>query len=432
MKKYLSISFILLTFSTFAQDTNQALVNLVQQALTNSARLKEQQILLTTGDARRAILKSNEKPQVSAEASYSRVDPVGAFAIPLPGFEGTVKFLPNNNYATNGVVNYVIYDWGRNKANIEKILLEMEQNKMGLEGLKNALAYQVAQLYYGVVYLQKAIKVQEDQVKLIEQNAKIINNRIKNGDDIDYNLIQTQVRGKNAETRVIDLKGQLERQYIFLGNLIGGDAHSLIPTNAELKITFAEISAEAAFDQAVTNSWDLKGLQQKEVVLQKDNSITALSLRPTLGSSATVGFKNGIQPDIDQFRFNWAGGVKFSMPIYNGKRASLQKQLTDIQIDANRQAIQSTTQQLRRDLASAQNDLNTAQLKYQLAARNVYQAEYGLKLARVRLENGVSIPLEIEQAEAGIEQARFDQLQYEYQQIQAKLEINRLISNKFW
>lgn len=432
MKKHLFIAIIFLSFSTLAQDKNQALVTLVRQALEHSPRIKEQIMLGGADDARRLITETTLKPQVNAEASYTRLDPVGKAIIPIPGFERELVFVPNNNYNTNGSVSYIIYDWGKTKANVEKILLEIEHNKSRTEGSKNALAYQVAQLYYGIVYLHKAMKVQQNQVKLIEENGKIISNRIKNGDDIDYNLIQTQVRGKNAETRLIDLQGQLEKQYIYLSNLIGSDARQLISDNAELKVDFGNISPEETYSQAITNSWDLRTLQNKEAVLQKDIAISHISGLPTLGSSATVGFKNGFQPDIDKFRLNWVAGVKFSMPIYTGKRGLYQKQLAQAQIDANKQAMEGTKQLLSRDIEAAQNDLKTAQLKYQLAERNVFQAEYGLKLARVRLENGVSLPLEIQQAETGVEQARFDQLQYDYQQLLAKLEINRLMSTKFW
>ena len=67
-----------------------------------------------------------------------------------------------------------------------------------------------------------------------------------------------------------------------------------------------------------------------------------------------------------------------------------------------------------------------------MATSNIFQAEYSLKLAKNRLVNGVSTPLEIQSAETGLEEAKFNLLQYDFQALLAKLEISRLSGVKFW
>ena len=73
-----------------------------------------------------------------------------------------------------------------------------------------------------------------------------------------------------------------------------------------------------------------------------------------------------------------------------------------------------------------------AKQKKELAAQNILQAEYTVKLAKVRLENGVSTPLEIQAAETGLEESKFSLLQYDYQALMAKIEIAKLAGLKFW
>lgn len=416
----------------FAQSTEQVLPKLINQAIEYSPRVKEQQQLLTTGDYRIKVQETGLKPQVSGELSYSRVDPIAQATLPVNGEPRTIQFQPHNNYNASVGASYVIYDWGRFKAGVQKTLLEIQQQGGGIETLKHTLAYQVTQLYYSIVYLQKAIVVQQEQVKLVQENGKIIADRIKSGDALDYDAIQTQVRYKNAEMRVIDLQGQLEKQFIFLSSLIGSDARKLIPANAELQFPYAKSDLQTAYNEAIQNNVDLKYLLSKESILEQEVKISGMSSLPTLAANASVGVRNGYLPDISILRPNSLLGVKLSIPIYTGKRGAYNTQIAKINLDAAKQGTESQKVQISRDLENAYNDIKVANQKKELAVSNVFQAEYGLKLAKNRLANGVSTPLEIQAAETGLEEAKFNLLQYDYQALMAKLEIGRLSGVKFW
>lgn len=434
MKNQIKYIFTLLTISqlALAQEKNETLATFVRQAIEYSPRIKEQQQLAASGEFRKKITETNLLPQVNGEVSYARIDPVGKALIPIPGVDGAIQFLPNNNYNTNIGATYLIYDWGKTKASVEKTLLEIQQTNTGIEGLKHTLAYQVASLYYGIIYLQKAIEVQKKQIVIGDENGKLVNNRIKNGDALDYESLQGEVRTKNLVIRLVDLQGQLEKQYIYLSNLTGQDVRKMMPTNGSFKTDSPEISIENAYSQAISNSWDIKMLKDKAAIISKDIALAKINGLPNLGASATVGLKNGIQPDINQFRLNSQFGFRLTMPIYTGKKGVYQESLAKTNLDANNQAIESQKLTLSRDIENANNDLKIAKQKFDLAERNIYQAEYGLKLARTRLTNGVSTPLEMQTAETMVEEAQFNQLQYEYQMTLAKLELNRLTGLKFW
>jgi outer membrane protein TolC len=294
------------------------------------------------------------------------------------------------------------------------------------------LAYQVSQLYFSIIYLQKAIVVQQDQVKLVQENGKIITDRIKSGDALEYDAVQVQVRYKNAEMRVIDLQGQLERQYIFLSSLIGSDARKLIAANAELHFAYGKTDMQSAYNEAIVNNVDLKGLFIKESVLAQEVKISSMSSLPTLAANASLGVRNGYLPDIAILRPNSSIGVKLSISIYTGKRGEYNTQIAKIHLDAAKQGTESQKIQISRDLENAYNDIKVANQKKELAKSNIFQAEYSLKLAKNRLVNGVSTPLEIQSAETGLEEAKFNLLQYDYQALLAKLEISKLSGVKFW
>jgi len=415
-----------------AQSSEQVLSKFINQAIDYSPRVKEQQQLLGVGDYRIKVQETGLKPQVSGDVSYSRVDPIAKATLPVNGEPRIIQFQPHNNYNASIAASYVIYDWGRFKESVKKTVLEIQQQSGGIEILKHTLAYQVSQLYFSIIYLQKSILVQQDQVKLVQENGKIITDRIKSGDALEYDAVQVQVRYKNAEMRVIDLQGQLERQYIFLSSLIGSDARKSIPINAELQFVYGKIDMQSTYNEAIVNNVDLKGLLIKESVLAQEVKISSMSSLPTLAANASLGVRNGYLPDIAILRPNSLIGVKLSIPIYTGKRGEYNTQIAKINLDAAKQGTESQKIQISRDLENAYNDIKVANQKKELAASNIFQAEYSLKLAKKRLENGVSTPLEIQSAETGLEEAKFNLLQYDYQALLAKLEISRLSGVKFW
>ena len=171
---------------------------------------------MCSSDLRTKIQEAALKPTIQSEIGVTRIDPVAKAQFAFGPTPTSLQFQPNMNYNANIGGNYVIYDWGKQFVNIEKSKLETNLAKTGVEGLKNVFAYQVASLYYGIIFSQKAIEVQKEQLKLVEDNGKIIASRLKQGDALDYDQISIQVRYKNAESRVSDLQGQLEKQIIYL------------------------------------------------------------------------------------------------------------------------------------------------------------------------------------------------------------------------
>ncbi|MBC8111931.1 MAG: TolC family protein, partial [Verrucomicrobia bacterium] len=378
--------FVLVSFCISAQalKTDAGLTTLVNQALENYPRIKEQQQAVLLAENRRQITRSQYLPNVSGDASYTYVNPIPEAVFATPAGETSIQFQPQNNYNTAISANWIVYDFGRTQANLLRNQLEIESAKNNIEGIKNTLAYQVAMLYYGIVYLQKAIEVQKSQLNLLTENQQVIANRIKNGDEIDFNLISTQVRYKNTEIRLIDLQNQLEKQYIFLGNLTGKDVKNQIGPDVAFTWNLQEISAENAFAKAQENNWDLKILKDREKIAQQEIAISGRSFYPTLGLLGSVGFKNGIQPDINQFRFNTTLGARLSIPIYNGNRLKIQQNIASTTFQLNKYTTENQTLTLKTNIEQAIANLKAVEQKLPLSDAQVQQAEYAVKLAETR------------------------------------------------
>jgi outer membrane protein TolC len=437
MKFNYVIILVLLSVKAFSQEaTNETLNQLVRAAIDYAPKIKEQQQTVLMSDFKTKIQESALKPQISSEIGVTRFDPVAK-----ANFAGTsIQFQPNMNYNASIGGNYVIYDWGKQFANIERTRLETNLAKTGIEGLKTVYAYQVANLYFGIIYNQKAIQVQQEQLKLVDDNGKVISNRLKQGDALEYDQVAIQVRYKNAESRLTDIQSQLERQYIYLSSLIGKDAHGMIPDGTSFNVGAVDLSVESALTQAQTNNYDLKSLKDRDLIAASDVKISQMSALPNLAAIAQVGVRNGYVPRIngerpsfaDDFKLNSVLGVKLTIPVYTGHRGAYQTEVAKLNREMLKYSVDVTNQALKRDLEAAQNEYNSAKSKLELSERNVFQAQYALKLANIRYQNGVLTNIEIETAQTALRDAHFTQLQYQYQMALAKLEMNRLTGVKFW
>jgi outer membrane protein TolC len=441
MNKISILFLMLLASATYAQEkNNDALNQLVKAAIDYSPRIKEQQQLVNIGDYKTKIQESALKPQIQTEVSVTRIDPVAKASFAFGSSTTELRFQPNMNYNANIGGNYTIADWGKQALVIEKSKLETNLSKNNVEGLKTNYAYQVANLYYGIVYLQKAIEVQKEQLKLVADNEKVIADRLKQGDALDYDRVSIQVRYKNAETRLTDLQSQLEKQIIYLGSLIGKDAHGAIPANADFVTGMADLTADAAYDQAQTANIDLKTLKEKDLIAEREVKIAQLSTAPTLSAIGQFGIKNGYLPRIngeippvnEDFKFNTVLGLKLVVPVYSGNRGAYSTEVAKLNKEMLKYSVDATNQALKRDMDAAQNDYLTAKSKLDLSEKNVFQAQYALKLAESRYKNGVITNVEIEAAQTALREAQLTQLQYQYMMTLAKLEINRLTGLKFW
>ncbi|PQA60675.1 hypothetical protein C5O19_13980 [Siphonobacter curvatus] len=433
MKSISVLALALLTSSlAFAQQqpNDEVLNGLIRQSIQYYPQLKQQQQALSLSESRTQMAEAARKPSVSGDASYQYIWPLQRVTFEIPGLgSNAIQFAPRNNYNVGVSVSQTVYDWGKDAANIDKARTESLLSQQNVDLATHQLAYQVAQVYFSIVYLQKAITVQRAQESLVGETAKVIENRIKSGDEIDYNLVATNVRYKNVRTRIVDLQTQLDRQFILLSSLVGKDVRSTI--NAEAGFAWSSLVTPQDSSN-VDNNWDLRLAKTRELVAEKDIQIAKAAKLPTFSFNGSTGFRNGFQPEIKEFRFNGGVGFRLSAPIYAGGRHQIQEDIARKNLQLSQYGTETASVQIHTQLEQAQSELRSTTEKLRLSETQLQEAQYGLQLANVRFQNGVITQLEIQSAQTALEEAEFQRIQYQYQQALARLELNRLIGTKIW
>ncbi len=397
---------------------------MIQQAVTNFPRIKELEEQLRVSDVKGELIRSNYHPTLYGDASYRYLAP--SPAIPFQG--NKIKFQPYNNYTAGLTVNQLVYDFGKTRMQLDRNNSEQLLTQDNIDNNKNSIAYMVAQIYYNMLFTDKAIKVQQDQLKILHENERVIRAKLKNGDAIEYDLLTTQVRTTNSDNILKELQGAQEKNYITLQWLTGSDVKNTITIGAfEENIPLLTSAGNWKNENA-----EAKIINRKIELLDYDRQLAMVNNRPVIFASATGGVRNGIQPEINQMKLAGGAGVGVSIPIFSAARPKLQQKLTDVNIETARLSLITLETTINKDLASVQQDYMTLQQKLENSRITVEQANKAFKLAQTRYKEGLITNVELILIQTSVEDADLSVLKYRFLMLMDKLESHKIVGTKLY
>ncbi len=370
----------------------------------------------------------NKNPFVQAQVGYSYLAPVSKATLPINGTNQTVKFMPDHNYNAGFNASYVVADFGRLKANIERAKLDLEYAKDNTTLLKNQLAAQVANIYYSRVYLTKAIAIQDSVIAFLEANKKVTENKFIEGEALKIDLLNIQASIDNEENKKIDLLNSLEKQ----NNLLEYATGTIAPTGNQFDFNISTNYTLSSLDSSNFLLPEFKIAADKINQAKQDLAITKLIDKPTVGLSSALGFRNGYLPSLYEFQLNGVAAINFTVPIYTGGKTKQQIKINQRQITQQELALSSLANTYKRDIAQAVSDINSSSSRLKNTSSQIMQAAYAQNLAAVRYKNGVGTHLELINASTNLQRAAFTALQYEYQLCLANIEYAKLLGLIYW
>jgi outer membrane protein len=426
MKKILITLLTVATASySLAQVTvNQELKTLIGQSFSYFPKVKEAENTVSTAKEKLNLTSLNKYPDVTADASYAYVRP--KVEIPLNG--DNFQFAPIHNVSGAFNATYSLVDFGRLQANINRSKEDLQLAQHSVEYVKAQLASQVATVYYNIIYIRKAMAIQDSVLNFLNENKKIVESQLKNGTALRIDLLNIQAGIDNEENRKIDLQNSLQKQLNLLEYTTGNKQAAGQAFDFDLYMT----DAVSALGLAQTQNADFLLAKDKIKQAQSDLAIIRTADKPFIGMKAAAGVKNGYVPYIADMRFNYMAGVSFSVPIYNGGKNKQQQKLQQTLIRQNEMAVESLSSTYKKDIEQALTDIATNLNRIKNTAGQIEQAKAAQALATNRLKSGTGTNLEITNAGTNVQRALLTRLQYEYQLCLSKLELTRLMGYTYW
>ncbi|WP_298412059.1 TolC family protein [Hydrotalea sp.] len=427
MKKYIFLILFTLTaiYGTTQVQVNIELKNLINQSFTYYPKVKEINNTISTAQQKLELTKLNNMPEITGNASYAYIQP--KITIPLGGTD--FQFAPVNSINASVNAQYALFDFGRLKANIEKSKDELQTATHNLANVKSQLAYQVSTIYYNLVYLKKAIAIQDSIIQFLTDNKKIVDAKLKNGDALKIDVLNIQAAIDNEQNRKVDIQNTIQKQLNLLAYTSG--------TNFENGTNFDfDLSATSNIDDLISiaqaTNMDFVIMKDKIKEALSDVNIAKLSNKPMVGLQAAAGYKNGYVPEVENPRFNYLAGIGITIPIYNGGKTKQQVKLAQNIVKQNELAQETLNNDYKKNIQQALTDIKSNMERIQNTNGQIEEAVYAEKLAASRFLNGTGTNLELTNAGTNVQRAALTRLQYEYQLCLAKIELARLIGYQYW
>lgn len=427
MKKLFSVLLLTTVFysSLYSQtQTNEELKSLIKASFQYFPKIKEVENMEVSAVEKLSLTKLNKYSDINFNSSYSYVMPKISF--PINGKE--IQFAPVNNFNSSLGTSFNLFDFGKLKTAVEKDKLDIQTAKHNTLNAKHNLAYQVAVIYYSILYFHKAIAIQDSIIHFYQENKRFVENKLKNGEALALDVINLQATIDQEENKKIDLLSSLEKQ------------QSLLEYTTGLKYTSNDnFNFDFEYSDMLTND-SLIYTNNPLFLIADDNILSAKkgldlvkhSNNPAIALHAASGIRNGYVPNVNEVRFNYLGGVSLSIPLYSFGKVKQQMKLQESMIKQFVLSKNSLINEHKKDVEESLIDIkyNSEKIKH-----NQNQINAALKAQSVtssRYQNGIATYLDIISAANNVQKARLDQLQNQLKLCLSKIELAKLIGYNYW
>jgi outer membrane protein len=206
-------------FAQAAQDTAAVTLTLEQvvaRAETNQPLILQAQAAVEAARARVGQAQSTYFPSVSASGMYTLLEPDQT----IPGFGSLV---PVNNWDFNVGLRQVIFQFGRRGVQVKLAENGVSAARIGVDQIRSSIAYQAAQGFYTVLFLQGEIKALNEQLRNLQEHLRGTQIKEQTGSATRYDVLGTGVRISVQQSQLIDAESQYQKQLIALRQLLGMD-----------------------------------------------------------------------------------------------------------------------------------------------------------------------------------------------------------------
>ncbi|MCL5028076.1 MAG: TolC family protein [Bacteroidetes bacterium] len=436
MKLYFNRIFLIIFFSisltAFAQTVQTDSLSLdkaIKLTLSNQPLVNQAVEQINAIDAKIKEQKSSYYPNVEGNLSYAWIGPI--ISLGFPGM-GIFDFNTPNNYDMHVSAAYTLYDFGQRDATLDLIKSYKLSAEEKINLVRSNLAYSAIQTFYSILFLEKSIAVKNDQINTLNQHMDITKKKVESGSATDFDVLTTEVRVASAQNEKIDLENALNKEKIYLRNLLGFSSDQ--PLNLAGDFSIAEVNTNE--DSLITLAYgmrpEIKLARDAESSAKISKRVSALGDRPTISLEASYGLKNGFFPNLDVLRGNWLAAVSANIPIFNGNRTDAKVEESEANLKSSSQEILVLERKIKTEVQSALSDLMTNKSKLNTTKIQVKQAQEAVDRAEMQYRDGVITNLDLIDSETALSEARLLYLQVLYKNVISKYALDKVVGTVVW
>lgn len=377
-------------------------------ALDNNFDIREAKERLRLQQGILMEVRSQMLPNVGSAASYSRLDR----EISSSG--------ENRTWNVSVTARQVLFAGGGVTASVKGQKLALEAAVLEMQAVIDAALLEVRTRFYNVLVSRERIKVQEQNVELLQRQLQDVRNRYEAGTVSNFEVLRAEVALANAQPPLINARNNyriaIEEMRQSLGfTMHEGENVTKVPQFVgTLEFQPVSVDLASALSTAKARRPDLQRLRKLEGAAEQIVRVRRSNYLPDL--SLVGSYQNSKRPGSNDFigRDGFTVGLQSTWDIFDagatrGRVAQARSQLELTRL-AFEEAELAVSVEVRRALSSLQEAVELSEA----SKRVVQQAEEAVRLADARYSAGTATQLDVLQARNDLTTARLNQLEAFY------------------
>ena len=390
----------------------------IETALKRNPTILASQYGVNASQSRVGESRAAYYPQVSASASYYRIQPI---SVQTP----TMRTSPDayDQYAGSVTLSQNLIDFGKTSSQVDISKFNLESSRSDLRTTQDTITLSVKQAYYGVLQAKRNRDVAADVIKQFQLHLDQAKGFYHVGTKAKIDVIKAEVDLSNAKLSLINAENALRISWVTLNNVMGIPDAPEYQIEDDLSIHKFPITLEDAVARAYANRPDLQSVIAKRQAAETSIGLARTGYYPTLSGNASYNWAADRASDLDQGHY-WSAGVLLTVPLFNGFLTTHQVAEAKANYYAAQANEETVRQQILLDVRQAYLNLRTADASIETAELAARQAKENLDLANGRYAAGVGSPVEVSDAFATYvtAQANYTQSLSNYKIAQANIE----------
>jgi len=423
----LSLAALLATSHLRAQAQGAwSLKDCIDYALSHNIQVKRNQYAEQTAGINLSEARAGLLPSLNASLSQSLQyrplqESAGNFVNGSVASSSSHKVTQSGSYGINA--GWVVWNGGKNRLDIRDGELSQSMAALATQATANSIQEQIAQLYVQILYMQEAVKVNEE---LLTHDSLIYGRgreMMAQGQISRADLTQLEAQvgaGRydvvNTRTQIANCKMQLKQ----LLELAPGDDIDIAATEVGEERVLALIPGKLdIYQAALALRPEVKrgetAIEQSDLGVRRARA----AYMPTVSATASLGDSHmtGTQADFfAQMKNNFAAniGVSVSIPIFDNRRTRSSVERAEVERLTSQLDLQDVRKQLYSAIETYHLNATNSQQKYLAAKTNVKSQQENYALAEEQFQVGLKNIAELLTSRSNLLTARQTMLQDKY------------------
>jgi outer membrane protein len=314
--------------------------------------------------------------------------------------------LRDEDYNVSLRVQQNVYTGGAVPSQVAIARLNIEKQQYLFEEVVSRVSMDVRVAFYELLLNRAKIRVRQDSVRVLEEELKTQQERLKAGTVGTLNVERAQVALANERPELINAQTQLKNSYLRLAELMGINVAGADPSFeavGQLDYHRGHFDLNECLARADANRAEIKARQKDIEIEDKQYTLDQSELRPHIGLFSAYEIYNERDPEVGrEFNHGYLVGISGTWHVFDGFATKGRLQATRARRDAAVDALEAARRRIASEVRSVFFDLEQADRILDSETKNAQTAADSLQIAKANLAAGLGTQLDILQAASDV------------------------------